>query len=117
MAAYSWRDGRVRVTRGLLAAVDDDELSAAVAHELAHLLADGHLRSRASALRGSAAAGLDVESRADRLGRELLAACEIDPQAMVRLLERLAASATASSPRLRNQLRSRIEVLATTPAP
>lgn len=37
-------DRRILVSRGLLAALDEDELDGAVAHELAHLLRGGNLR-------------------------------------------------------------------------
>ena len=43
MTAYSYADGHVFVTRGLVDAASDDELTAALAHELGHLLSDRHL--------------------------------------------------------------------------
>src|SRR4051812_34611075 len=38
VSAFSWPDRQVFVTRGLLERLNDDELAAAMAHELGHLL-------------------------------------------------------------------------------
>ena len=51
VTAYGWRGGNLFLTRGLVDVMDDDELAAAVAHELGHLLGDGHVHSMTS-LRG-----------------------------------------------------------------
>ena len=58
--AFAWPDGRIRVTRGLIDLLNDEELAAAVAHEIGHLLADGYLAGRFS-LHG-AAGPQDVEN-------------------------------------------------------
>ena len=42
VTAFGWRNGEVFVTRGLVDCMEDEELAAAVAHELGHLL--GELR-------------------------------------------------------------------------
>ena len=89
-AAYSWPDGRVVVTRGLLRLLDEHELAAALAHELGHLVAGGHVRPPA-ALGGTSAAP-DVESRADAAGCDLLRSAGYDPAAMRRMLQKVAAS-------------------------
>jgi len=91
LAAYAWPGARVVVTRGLVAATrgDDAALAAAIAHELGHLIADGHLPNPPAALRGWSADEPDVESRADLVGRELLAIHGFDPDGMRRLLVRL----------------------------
>jgi predicted Zn-dependent protease len=109
VAAYAWPDGRIVLTRALIRLLDDDELAAALAHEVGHLLADGHLRT-AAALRGAPphdAPGLDVESRADAAGCGLLTASGCAPGAMSRMLEKVAAAPGASKS-ARASLKSRI---------
>jgi Zn-dependent protease with chaperone function len=90
LGAYAWPDGRICVTRALVRLLDDEELAAAVAHEMGHLLEGGHVRSVA-ALSG-AQGGADVELRADRAGAGLLARSGLRPDAMARMLEKVARS-------------------------
>jgi beta-barrel assembly-enhancing protease len=77
----------VRVTEGLIAFTgnDDDELAAAVAHELAHNLL-GH-RERIKA-KGGTKAVLSTEIEADRLSVWLMANAGYDPKAALRFAER-----------------------------
>src|SRR5438552_2114525 len=70
VGAFSWANGRVFVTRGLIDRLDDRELSAVIAHELGHLLTDGHLQTVAS-LKGCCV-DPDAEVRADAAGVALL---------------------------------------------
>ena len=70
--------------------LDDQELSAAVAHEMGHLLGAGMIHSVAS-LRGYDAE-LDVEKRADAMGVELLKSRGIGANAMVRMLTKVECS-------------------------
>jgi Zn-dependent protease with chaperone function len=88
--AWAWPAGPIHVSRALLAIVDDDELAAAIAHELGHLHADGTWRGPLAAL-GNGADG-DAEARADEFGCRLLAARGVPPEAAVRLLEKIGAS-------------------------
>lgn len=88
VGAWSWGDGRIQVSRALADLLDDDELAAAVAHELGHLLAGGELPGYPAALAG-AGESPEPEERADRLGCSLLAARGIDPTAMVRMLRKI----------------------------
>src|SRR5436190_18571137 len=62
--AFSWPSGDVFVSRRLMDCLSDAELSAAVAHEMGHLLADGRVPGAVASLRGCDAT-LDVEGRAD----------------------------------------------------
>jgi Zn-dependent protease with chaperone function len=87
VTAYSMRDGHVFVTRGLMDRLDDAELQAAVAHELGHLLSDGHLQTVAS-LRGCCV-DPDCEVRADAAGAQLLRAQGLSPLAMQRMLRKV----------------------------
>lgn len=88
VGAWSWRSGRIRLTRGLVDLVDDDQLAAALAHEAGHLEGDG--RHDGAGLQDTTDAA--VEARADRLGCRRLAARGIAPRAMIRLLEALDAA-------------------------
>lgn len=103
--AYGWPDGSVFVTRGLLDLLDDEELAAAVAHELGHLLEDGHLHGPMS-LQG-ACGTLDAEERADLRGCELLKAAGLPPRAMARSLRKVARAPGPASPRVRDALEQR----------
>lgn len=76
--AWAWRSGHLFLTRGLLEALDDLELAAAIAHELGHLLA----RSRPDR-------SARDESAADELGCEILARNGIPPGTMARMLRTL----------------------------
>lgn len=85
--AFAWPDGRIHVTRGLVDLLDDEELAAAVAHELGHLLDDGHLTGRFS-LKGTARSQ-DAEARADVIGRQLLRQAGLPHESMKRMLEKV----------------------------
>jgi hypothetical protein len=63
VGAYSWPDGTVALSRGLVETLNPDEIAAVVAHELGHLVNDGWLTTP-SALSGSKSS-LDEESKAD----------------------------------------------------
>ncbi len=77
----------VRITEGLMAFTgkDDDELAAAVAHELAHNILGHRERLKAN---GGAKAVLATEIEADRLSVWLMANAGHDPKAALRFAER-----------------------------
>ena len=102
--AYAWPDGQLYVTRGLATQLTDDELAAALAHELGHLLADGHLHPPAS-LHGETVGQADVEARADATGQQLLLAAGLPPDAMPRMLHKLHEAMPAG--RCRNRIAAR----------
>ena len=77
-AAFAWRDGSLFVTRGLVALLADDELSAALAHEIAHLTREGDGLPDAAA-----------EQLADRIGGDVLRASGLSPALMTRMLRKL----------------------------
>jgi predicted Zn-dependent protease len=105
--AFSWPDGRIYVSRGLIDCVDDSELAAALAHEMGHLLADGKMKS-VVALGGCYGSGnMDCESRADDIGVQLLAARGIRRDAMASLLTKVAAS-PGVSPVTRQSIQNRV---------
>jgi Zn-dependent protease with chaperone function len=90
VGAYAWPDGRILLTRGLVRLLDDDELAAAVAHEMGHLLEETHAPAVASL--DGAGATADPEFRADAAGARLLARTGVPAAAMARMLEKVAAS-------------------------
>lgn len=102
VTAYAWPNGQVYVTRGLLKALDDEELAAAIAHELGHLLDHGHLRS-AVALQGCREAP-DTEIQADLLGCQLLENSGHSQRAMVRMLHKVHARTPACAANLRHRI-------------
>ena len=90
VGAWAWPDRRVRVSPALVDLLDDDELTAALAHELGHLLDRGDLSPPPAALLGGAE-GDDPELRADQIGRRLLEVRGLPPEAMGRMLAKVAA--------------------------
>jgi Zn-dependent protease with chaperone function len=90
LGAWAWPDGRIVVSQALVDRLDDDELAAALAHEIGHLLDGGHLATVPLALRGDTRDG-DLELRADRTGCELLASRGRPLEAMSRMLAKVAA--------------------------
>jgi len=107
LAAFSWTGGDVFVTDGLLRALDDEELAAAIAHELGHLI-DAGAPDRAAGLDGNPHVG-DAEERADRIACELLCQCGIPPGALGRALAKVSAGQDARS--VRRALAARIELI------
>ena len=112
-AAFSWPSGEVFVTRRLVDLLDDDELGAAIAHEMGHLLGDGFLKDSReksiAALRGCCK-DLDAESRADAIGAKLLHAHGLCAQSMARMLEKVRGSASLTDDS-RSAIGQRIELL------
>lgn len=90
LAAFAWPDGSVLVTRDLVDLLDDDQLAAALAHEIGHLVNGGHVAAPATL------AGTPVddqpERHADRTGCRLLAARGRSPDAMRRMLVTVSAA-------------------------
>ena len=93
LGAWSWRNGRVRLSSSLVDLLDEDELAAAIAHELGHLYDGGHLHDGPAALHGGSATG--AESRADRIGCTLLARRGLPGDAMSRMLAKVARALSA----------------------
>lgn len=85
--AYAWPSGQVFLTRGLVDSLGDEHLAAAIAHEVGHLIDGGHLGEEDGP--GELAGQGDPETRADRLGMEILESRGISSLAMVRMLEAL----------------------------
>jgi hypothetical protein len=105
VGAWAWADGRVEVSRALIDRLDDEELAAALAHELGHLLDGGHLPVARAELEGAAPLGLRgdggtdaVEARADRLGSALLARRGIKCDTMARMLGDVAVALGGDAP-------------------
>ena len=98
LAAFTWPDGHIYLSRGLVMALDDDALAAAIAHEAGHLIVGAPARS---AVVGSMTSepSLESEMRADEIGVQLLKRRGIPSEAMSQMLgtvlrqNRLSASA------------------------
>lgn len=105
--AYSWPNGHLFVTRGLVDRLTDDELTAAVAHELGHLLQDGHVATLVS-LRGCRQ-GTEVEAAADEWGCQLLQSRGRSPTAMISMLRKVRAA--TEDPACGRALQLRIDLL------
>lgn len=111
LAAYSWPDGSVFVTAALVDQLDDAELSAALAHELGHLLSDGRVASPVGLIGDTRdTRSHDKEERADAIGVELLKRRRVPEQAMISMLEKIVAGEAPGSP-CRRALARRIERL------
>jgi predicted Zn-dependent protease len=82
-----------------------------MAHELGHLLNDGHLQGVAS-LRGCCRSP-DEEVRADARGVEVLRASGLDPAAMTAMLTKVR-NLVPDAPVCRREIGHRIELLAQT---
>lgn len=96
VGAFAWPQGDIVVTTALLDLLDDDELAAALAHEVGHLISDGHIRFVA-ALVGTASHH-ESEAAADELGIRLLADGGRNPGAMTRMLEKVRVSQRPDQP-------------------
>lgn len=105
VGAYCWESGHIVLTRGLMELADDEELIAAIAHEVGHLLAEGHL-PRPAALAGCEP-DQDLETQADLVAHQLLQANDLQSDALPRLLEKIAAL-PRTSPRCREDLNRRV---------
>ena len=108
VGAYAWPGGEVYVTRGLVDLLDQQELAAALAHEMGHLIAD-HAADPPSSLRG-AAEGKDSEISADAIGVDLLAKQGIDRGVMTSMLRKVCCSGSVS-PACRKAMLERIQIL------
>lgn len=98
LTAYAWPDGHVYISRGLVQHLSDAELAAVVAHEIGHMLADGHVHAggnvhadEIAAVSGSGkqCSGTESEIAADLAGIDLLEQSDLPPHAMLSMLEKL----------------------------
>jgi hypothetical protein len=85
--AWAWPRGPIHVSRDLVDLLDDDELAAVIAHEMGHLREGTQWSGPLASLDGDV--DLEIESRADVLGCQLLAARGIEPMAALRVLDKL----------------------------
>jgi Zn-dependent protease with chaperone function len=108
--AYAWPCGRIFVTRGLLEILDDNELAAAVAHELGHLAAEQRTPPPAGVDGGGREAALEAECAADAHAVALLRSEGRDPSAVRRMLAKLHADPRLPADR-RPSLKTRIKRL------
>ncbi|MEX0774255.1 MAG: M48 family metalloprotease [Phycisphaeraceae bacterium] len=100
LVAYSWTDGSVFASRGLIQALDSLELTAALAHEMGHLLGHGPMADP-SALQ-SHPSPHDEETRADQLGCDLLQQVGLPTRSMTTMLRKVRATLAPESDTYRN---------------
>lgn len=105
VGAFAWPDGDVFVTRGLVDLLNEPELTAALAHEMGHLL-DGGFAHALVSLHGCSS-DPDAEIRADAIGMRLLQQNGLPPGAMSSMLAKVSASA-AMPPSRRAEMRRRL---------
>ncbi len=110
--AYAFPPVTIYVTARAFTQLPADELAAAIAHELGHLYDDAeHTHAAPAALvTGAEGGALAIEMEADRLGVTRLRAAGMDPTALERLLQRIAAEPELS-PTTRGHLQRRIAAL------
>ncbi len=106
--AYAWPAGDVFVTRGLVDLLDQQELAAALAHEIGHLIAD-HALNPPTSLHGSTG-GDASELAADATGAALLANQGIKRSFMISMLRKVSCSPSIS-PGCRKSMQERIAIL------
>jgi hypothetical protein len=106
IGAWSWNDGSIFVTHGLVLLLEDDQLSAVIAHEMGHLRLEGK-RTKLTALDGSAAG---VEERADAEGCNVLREAGVPVQCLATALAKVRTS-PGISPVLAAQIRARIALI------
>jgi hypothetical protein len=107
VTAYSWPTGDIYLSAGLVDATTDDEIAAAIAHELGHLIKDVGGR-QAAGLRGTEAP-LTIEEQADGTGVAVLKASGRPGAALGHLLEKVCAA--SGSAECRQEMRARIQRL------
>jgi Zn-dependent protease with chaperone function len=108
--AYSWPDGSIYVTRGLINLLNDDELAAVIAHERGHLVKSGATTSVVS-LRGCDK-DLAVEMHADAVGVQLLKDSGIPATTMADMLRKVRDGAHIT-PECRKGMEERIAAVST----
>lgn len=84
LAAWSWPDGHIYLASGLVRALDDTQLSAAIAHEMGHLINSGDVQCPFALTGGEHRMG--IECAADLTGAAVLAAHGINPANLVTVL-------------------------------
>lgn len=107
VVAYSWPSGEVFLSAGLVNIATDDEIAAAIAHELGHLLNDAPGRDALS-LRGGGGS-LEIEASADATGAKLLATTGHSAMALNTLLWKVRAA--SNSVECRSEISERIKRL------
>ena len=103
--AYAWPGGDVFVTRGLVDLLNQQELAAALAHEMGHMIAD-HTTNPPNSLRG-ASTGNAAEISADAIGINLLQKQGMNRDVMISMLRKVC----GRNPSCRNAIQQRIDIL------
>ena len=107
LGGWSWPDGHIYLTSALVHVADDAELSAAIAHEMGHLVNNHKVHPPQALARGEEHLG--IETAADVTGCRILASHGIAPVSMIDLLEMVRAKSSRAA--LRRALSQRISYL------
>jgi len=107
VGAYAWPGGNVYLTRGLVELLDRQELAAALAHEIGHLIADQTLNPPSS-LGGTSDNRSEIS--ADAVGAQLLGKRGIKRDALVSMLRKVCCCPSVNSS-CRRAMLERIEIL------
>ena len=107
VGAYSWPSGDVYVTAGLMDRVDDEELAAALTHEMGHLVDEYRMLSPVGLSGNGGGVGNDVEMQADAIAVQLLRHNHISPDALISVLQITA----RQEPGLKHAIEARIAAL------
>ncbi len=107
VTAYVWPRGGIYVSRGLIQRLSEQELAAAIAHEMGHLIDTG--TTHIATLEGATGSD-DHEMLADAKGVQLLTRSGLNPAAMATMLQKVHDAQPENSP-LRPRLQARIDAL------
>lgn len=112
LEAHGWRNGRIAVSAALVERLNDAELAAVLAHEMGHMLADGHLLSDygLDGCRDGNERNLDAETAADAIGARILTRAGLPPSAMASMLTKVRDAQSPGS-HCHRQMSRRIEHL------
>ena len=107
LGAWTWPDRDIYISLGLVSHLNNGELSAAIAHEMGHLINSRAVQCPYAL--GRSGEKLGIEAGADLTGSRVLVAHGISPQNLIRVLQLL--YRCSSNVSLRNSLQSRIHAL------
>jgi hypothetical protein len=110
LAAWSWADGTICVTRNFVERTSDDELTAIVAHELGHLCMARSVVSSETHFGFRGDGSLLIELQADEVGVRLLRVSGLTSEPLIKALS-IVRDASQTTAIVRDELNLRIDAL------